>query len=118
MWIKEVLEVITTGTTRAYDIAPTAFWLIRVFDLGFSIPLGFISIYLLWTRPNTTYQIQFIFYGFFITMIIAVNAMGFTMLINNDPTFLMRDLIVFISLALIIFAGFIYILKNYKVKNT
>ena len=55
---------------------PTAFWVIRIFDLGFTIPLGLISVYLLWVRPNTTYPIQFMFYGFFLTMIIAVNTMG------------------------------------------
>lgn len=114
MWIKEVLEVMSTGTSRAYDVAPTAFWLVRIFDLGFTIPLGLISVYLLWTRPNTTYPVQFMFYGFFLTMIIAVNAMGISMLLNNDPTFLMRDLIVFLVLAGIVLTGFIYILRNYK----
>ncbi|OGU62747.1 MAG: hypothetical protein A3K31_05465 [Ignavibacteria bacterium RIFOXYA12_FULL_35_25] len=114
MWIKEVQEVISTGTTRGYDIAPTAFWVVRIFDLGFTIPLGLISVYLLWVRPNTTYPIQFMFYGFFLTMIIAVNAMGFVMLLNNDPLFLLRDLIVFLILALIIFIGFVYVLRNYK----
>jgi hypothetical protein len=116
MWIKEVIELMVTGTTRAYDIAPTAFWLVRIFDLGFTIPLGLISVYLLWARPNTTYPIQFMFYGFFLTMIIAVNAMGFTMFLKNDPTFLMRDLIVFSILALIIFIGFVYVLRNYKTR--
>ena len=116
MWIKEVQEVISTGTTHAYDIAPTAFWIIRIFDLGFSIPLGFISVYLLWVRPNTTYPVQFMFYGFFLTMIIAVNAMGFVMLVNNDPTFMIQDLIVFLFLALIIIIGFVYVLRNYKTK--
>jgi hypothetical protein len=116
MWIREVLEVMSTGTTRAYDVAPTAFWLVRVFDLGFTIPLGLISVYLLWVRPHTTYPVQFMFYGFFLTMILAVNAMGFTMFLNNDPTFMVRDLIVFLTLALIVFSGFIYILKNYKSK--
>jgi len=114
MWIKEVQEVMLTGTTRAYEIAPTAFWVIRIFDLGFSIPLGFISVYLLWVRPNTSYPIQFMFYGFFLTMIIAVNVMGIIMLLNNDPTFMMRDLIVFLFLAIIIIAGFIYVVRNYK----
>ncbi len=115
MWVKEVLEVMATGTTRAYDIAPTAFWVVRIFDLGFSIPLGLLSVYLLWTRPDTTYPIQFLFYGFFLTMIIAVNAMGLVMYFNHDPTFMMRDLMVFIILALIVFSGFIYIQKNYRV---
>lgn len=117
MWIKEVQEVISTGTTRAYDIAPTSFWVIRIFDLGFSIPLGLISVYLLWARPNSTYPIQFMFYGFFIAMIIAVNVMGIVMLMNNDPTFMMRDLMVFLILALIIFIGFFYVIHNYKIKT-
>ncbi|OGS17751.1 MAG: hypothetical protein A2219_05805, partial [Elusimicrobia bacterium RIFOXYA2_FULL_50_26] len=92
MWIKEVVDVMRTGTTRAYDIAPTAFWMIRIFDLGFSIPLGMISVYLLWTRPESAYAVQLLFYGFFLTMIVAVNAMGIVMLVNHDPTFLWRDL--------------------------
>jgi hypothetical protein len=114
MWMKEVFEVIATGTTRGYDIAPAAFWLVRVFDLGFTIPLGLISVYLLWTRPSSSFPIQFMFYGFFCTMIVAVNAMGITMLIKKDPLFLWRDLSVFLILGVIVFAGFFYILKNFK----
>jgi hypothetical protein len=116
MWINEVLEVVSTGTARAYDIAPAAFWLVRIFDLGFTIPFGLISVYLLWVKPDTTYPVQLMFYGFFLTMIIAVNSMGLVMFFNNDPTFLIRDLIVFLILALIIFIGFIYVLRNYKLK--
>jgi hypothetical protein len=117
MWVKEVLEVMHTGTTRGYDLAPAAFWLVRVFDLGFSIPLGFISLYLLWMRPKTSYPIQLLFYGFFFTMIIAVNAMGLMMLLNHDPTFMWRDMIVFLLLGLVIFAGFFYVMRNYNVPS-
>jgi hypothetical protein len=115
MWIKEVREVMSTGTTRAYDIAPTAFWVVRIFDLGFTIPLGFISVYLLWVRPDSTYPIQFLFYGFFVTMIVAVNAMGLVMYMQSDPTFLMRDMIVFLVLAMIVLVGFVYVIRNYRV---
>jgi len=115
MWIKEVREVIATGTTRGYDIAPTAFWLVRVFDLGFSMPLGLISVYLLWARPDKAYPIICLFYGFFFTQIVAVNAMGWMMFLKKDPTFLMRDLVVFSVLALIIFFGFFYVRRNYTV---
>ena len=114
MWMKEVLEVMAKGTTRGYEIAPTAFWLVRVFDLGFTIPLGLISVYLLWARPNTSYPIQFMFYGFFLTMIVAVDTMGVIMWLKKDPTFLMRDLVVFLILGLIVFVGFFYILRNFK----
>jgi hypothetical protein len=118
MWIKGIVEVMRTGTTLGYEMAPTVFWLVRVFDLGFSIPLGFISLYLLWTRPRTTYPIQLLFYGFFFTMIIAVNAMGWMMLINNDLTFLWRDMIVFSLLGVIIFAGFWYVMRHYTLPPT
>jgi hypothetical protein len=115
MWIKEVQEVISTGTARGYDIAPTAFWLVRVFDLGFSIPLGLVSVYLLWARPDKAYVVICLFYGFFFTQIVAVNAMGWMMFLKKDPTFLMRDLLVFSVLALLIFFGFFYVRRNYKV---
>ncbi len=115
MWIKEVLEVIRTGTARGYDIAPTAFWLVRAFDLGFSIPLGLVSVYLLWARPGTAYPIISLFYGFFFTQIIAVNAMGWVMYLKHDPTFLMRDLVVFMILAVIIAFGFFYVRRNYRI---
>jgi hypothetical protein len=115
MWIKEVLEVAATGTARAYDIAPTAFWMVRVFDLGFSIPLGLISVYLLWARPNKAFPIICLFYGFFFTQIVAVLAMGWAMFLRKDPTFLARDLAVFSILALIIAFGFFYVRRNYRI---
>ncbi len=117
MWIKEVVEVIKTGTTRGYDISPIAFWLVRVFDLGFSIPLGLLSVYLLWTRAEKAYPIIFLFYGFFFTQILAVNAMGWMTFIKNDPAFVWRDLVVFLALALIIIFGFIFISRNYKLES-
>jgi hypothetical protein len=115
MWIREVREVIRTGTTRGYDIAPTAFWLVRVFDLGFSVPLGLVSVYLLWARPRTAYPVISLFYGFFFTQIIAVNAMGWVMFLGRDPTFMARDLVVFSILAIIIFFGYSYVRRNYRV---
>ncbi len=114
MWMKEVFEVMATGTTRGYDIAPAAFWLVRVFDLGFTIPLGLLSVYLLWVRPASSFPIQFMFYGFFCTMVVAVNAMGIIMWLKKDPTFLFRDLAVFLILGVIVFVGFFYILSNFK----
>jgi len=115
MWVKEALEVVRTGTARGYDIAPAAFWLVRVFDLGFSVPLGLISVYLLWARPNKAYPVICLFYGFFFTQIVAVLSMGVTMYFTKDPTFLWRDLVVFTVLAAIIAFGFFYVRRNYKV---
>jgi len=114
MWLGEMSQVMNSGTTRAYEAVPTAFWLIRIFDLGFTIPLGFLSLYLLWTRPNETYAVQFLFYGFFLTMITAVNSMGWVMFFKQDPFFLLRDMSVFSGLWIIVFGGFIFVLRNYQ----
>ncbi|OHD14190.1 MAG: hypothetical protein A2Y41_05660 [Spirochaetes bacterium GWB1_36_13] len=114
MWIKEILSVVQTGTTPGYQDAPAAFWTIRFFDLGFTVPVGLISVYLLWTRPNQTYCIQFLFYGFFVTMITAVNIMGIMMYLNHDPLFTMGGMLVFMILAVIVFSGFIFVVKNFK----
>jgi hypothetical protein len=116
MWVNEIKEVIATGTARGYDLAPTAFWLVRVFDLGFSMPLGLISVYLLWVRPDKAYPIICLFYGFFFTQILAVNAMGWVMFLKKDPTFLLRDLVVFTVLALIIAFGYVYVRRNYRTR--
>lgn len=114
MWAKEVFEVIRTGTSRGYDIAPAAFWLVRVFDLGFSIPLGLVSVYLLWARPRQAFGVVSLFFGFFFTQIVAVLAMGWIMFFKKDPTFLWRDVAVFHILAAVIAFGFLYIRRNYR----
>ncbi len=114
MWIKEVISVIQTGTTLGYNESPAGFWTIRILDLGFTIPVGLISVYLLWVRPNETYSVQFMFYGFFITMISAVNSMGIMMYLNSDPAFTIGSITVFIILAFIVFTGFIFVVKNFK----
>lgn len=116
MWMKEVFNVIETGTSRAYDIAPAAFWLVRTIDLGFCIPLGLISIYLLWVRPEKAYPVQYLFYGFFITQLTAVLGMAAVMYINHDPTFEWSSSAIFIALYIIVISGFVYINKNYRLK--
>lgn len=112
MWVGEVFEVMQTGSSRGYDAAPLAFWLVRYFDLGFTIPLGFLSIYLLWSRPASGFPVQLLFYGFFLTMGLAVNAMGLAMYLFNDPDWSIANTVVFAVLLLIITAGFAIILTH------
>jgi len=118
MWMKEIFQVYQTGTTRAYDIAPAAFWLVRCFDLGFSIPLAFISLYLLWMRPQTTFPVQMLLYGFFLSMSVVVNAMALVMYLNHDPAFELSGSLVFMVLLVIAGIGYTYILKAYSRKKS
>lgn len=113
MWIGQIKEILTSGTTAGYAAVPTAFWLIRIFDLGFTIPLGLISVYLLWTRPATSAAAQFLFYGFFLTMLAAVNAMGLCMFLRDDPDFDTAGMLLFMILLVTVTSGFIFVLKNH-----
>jgi hypothetical protein len=114
MWISEVRSVLISSTSRGYDEAPTVFWVIRYLDLGISIPLALLSIYMLLTRPSGSVGIQLLLYGFFITMIVSVNAMGLVMALKSDADFLFSQQLVFIVLALIIFIGYGLILRNIR----
>jgi heme/copper-type cytochrome/quinol oxidase subunit 4 len=116
MWMAQILDLYSNGTTLGYDIAPAAFWLVRTIDLGFCIPLGFISVYLLWTAAARAYAIQFLFYGFFVTQILAVCAMGINMYLQKDPGISSGELGFFLLLAVLIITGFIYVISNYKKK--
>lgn len=117
MWLGEVNQVLQEGTTRAYGEVPTGFWMIRYFDLGFTIPLGLLSVYLLWTRPDSSGPLQFLFYGFFLTMITAVNSMGIMMYLKGDPHFLLRDMALFGGLFFLVFGGFLYVVRHYRLKE-
>jgi hypothetical protein len=122
MWTSEVFEVLTTGdtSTGSYQAAPTVFWVIRYLDLGITIPLGFIALYLLITRPKTAYPIILLFFGFFITLGTAVNTMAVVQLLSGDPDLAgtaAGGLVIFPVLAILAYAGFFYLIKH-KLKKS
>jgi hypothetical protein len=114
MWAGEAAEVLATGDTSSgsYTNAPTLFWVIRYLDLGLTIPLGFLSLYLLLTRPKSAYAIILLFFGFFITLGTAVNAMGWIQFLSGDPELQLPALGIFGFLGGLTWIGFIYLIKD------
>ncbi|MHA1966965.1 MAG: hypothetical protein ACW964_04100 [Candidatus Hodarchaeales archaeon] len=114
MWIGEYLEVITTGdtSTGSYSAAPTIFWVVRYFDLGLTIPLGFIGLYLLWTRTKQAYSLMLLFFGFFVTIGTAVVGMAIIMILENDPSVQLGVLIIFPVLMILSWSGYFYLIKD------
>lgn len=117
MWMSELLEVITTGdtSTGSYQAAPTVWWVIRYFDLGISIPLGFLALFLLISRPRKAYPVILLFFGFFITMGTAVNAMAIVEVVNKDPAIAgaaASGLVIFPVLGVLTYAGLFYLIKD------
>jgi len=117
MWVSEVNQVITTGdtTTGSYTSAPTVFWVIRYLDLGLTIPLGYIALYLLMTRTKSAYPIILLFFGFFVTLGTAVNTMALVQLVSGDPELAgttAGGLIIFPILGILAWAGLLFLVKD------
>ncbi len=114
MWLGELVEVATTGNTASgsYANAPVAFWMVRFLDLGITIPLGFLGMYLLVTRPERAYSLVLLFFGFFVTMGTSVTAMGLVMFLNHDPEAQAGALVIFPMLTVLAWAGLLYLVKD------
>lgn len=114
MWLQELVQVSTTGNTTSgsYQNSPAAFWAVRFMDLGVTIPLGFLGMYLLLTRPAKAYALVLLFFGFFVTMGTSVTAMGLVMFLNHDPEAQAGALFIFPLLTIMSWAGLLYLIKD------
>lgn len=116
MWIGQVNEVIATGdlSDGSYSDAPNVFWVIRYLDLGISMPVGLLALFLLWSRPERAYGLVLLFFGFFITMAVTVNAMALVQVLNHDPAAASMGpgIAIFPVLAVLSFVGLFYLIRH------
>ena len=117
MWSSQLFEVMATGNTSAGDYltAPTAWWVTKFFDLGITIPVGFLALLLLLSKPRRVYPIVLLFFGFFITLGTAVNASAIVEVANSDPTITglgAAGLIIFPVLGALAYSGLFYLIKD------
>jgi hypothetical protein len=117
MWVSQILQVIDTGNLagNAYSSAPVVFWTIRYLDLGFSIPLGLLALFLLLTKPRRGYPLVLLFFGFGLTTGTAVNTVAVVELVNHDPSVsgaAASGLVIFPILGILVFAGFFYLIRD------
>jgi len=117
MWISQIMQVVNTGDLagKAYSSAPVGFWTIRYLDLGFSIPLGLLALFLLLTKPRKAYSLVLLFFGFGLTTGTAVNTVAIVEVLNHDPTVsgsAASGLVIFPILGILIYAGFFYLIRD------
>ncbi len=114
MWISQIQQVTNTGdlTDGSYKAAPTAFWTIRYLDLGISIPLGFLALFLMLSKPKKAYSILLLFFGFFITIGTAVDMMAIVQVLNGDMEAAKEGLIIFPILTAFSYGGLFYLVKD------
>lgn len=116
MWLGQINEVVATGdlSDGSYADSPNVFWTIRFLDLGICVPLGFVSLFLLLRRPEKGYPLVLLFFGFFLTMAVTVNAMALVMVQNDDPAIeaMGAGLYIFPAMAAVFLVGLYYLLKH------
>ncbi|MDQ1275774.1 MAG: hypothetical protein QG610_1349, partial [Euryarchaeota archaeon] len=114
MWISQIQQVTNTGDLPdgSYKAAPTAFWTIRYLDLGISIPLGFLALFLMLSKPKKAYSLLLLFFGFFITTGTAVDMMAIVQVLNGDTETAREGLIIFPILTAFSYGGLFYLVKD------
>jgi hypothetical membrane protein len=87
---------------------------VRFLDLGVCVPLGFVSLFLLLRRPEKGYPLVLLFFGFFLTMAVTVNAMALVQLLNHDPATkaMGAGLLIFPVMAILFLVGLLFLLKH------
>ena len=76
------------------------------------IPLGYVVLYLLLTRPKSTYRVILLFFGSFVTPAKAINSMGWLMFLKGDPELQAGRLVVFGALSLTAWIGLLHLVKD------
>jgi hypothetical protein len=91
-WLVQLATIATNGgliaaaDVQAYRESPSAFWLVRIVDLGFIVPLAVVSGAGLWRGNAVAAQAATGIASFMTLQASAVLAMGVIMLIRSDPT--------------------------------
>jgi hypothetical protein len=116
MWVSQIMQVISTGNLAdgSYAASPTAFWSVKYLDLGLTIPVGIIAMLLLLSKPRSAYPLVLTFFGFFVTLGTAVNAMAIVEVLNKDPALASSaaGLVVFPVLGVLAWGGFLYLVRD------
>ena len=84
-WIASIMSVMINGPTLEYREHPTAFWLIRLMDLGFIIPFGLTTGSGLLRRAPWATRNAYAFAGTQALLSCAVSGMAIRMWVRDDP---------------------------------
>jgi len=91
-WLMQLLAIATSGKLAqasdalAYAESPTAFWVVRIVDLGFIVPLALWTGVGLWRGNATATKAATGVAAFLTLQASAVLAMGLIMVARDDPT--------------------------------
>jgi hypothetical protein len=90
-WTRQLVDIavagaLSGGDALAYADAPGAFWLVRIVDLGFIVPISLATGVGLWRGNPVAVKAAYGIAAFMTLQAASVLAMGTVMLVRNDPT--------------------------------
>lgn len=85
-WIADILDVLVGGVpSREYRSDPTLFWLIRLLDLGFVVPMAVLTAVGLVRRADWSRRLAYAVVGFQTILVASVTGMAMVMAVRGDP---------------------------------
>jgi hypothetical protein len=86
-WMRQLVEMAVSGTlSDSYLDAPHGFWMVRIVDLGFLVPVCLGTAFGLWRGSPLAVKAAYGVTAFLTLQAAAVLAMGYLMLWRQDPT--------------------------------
>jgi hypothetical protein len=91
-WLAQLVDLAATGAlsapgdAQAYRESPSAFWTVRIVDLGFIVPISTWTAIGLWQGRASALKVSFGIVTFLTLQAASVMAMGAVMLWRQDPT--------------------------------
>jgi hypothetical protein len=115
-WLRQLLELTLTGTfatsaeALAYTDAPSGYWIVRVVDLGFIVPISIVTGFGLWRGSAIALKATYGVTAFLVLQATSVLAMGVIMLLRQDPSATPTLLVALapISLGLIVLTAILF----------
>jgi hypothetical protein len=118
-WLVQLVTIATSGglaqpsEVQAYAESPTAFWLIRIIDLAFIVPLAIWAGIGLWRGTPSATRLATGVAAFMTLQASAVLAMGTIMLLRNDPTSTPALVVVLAPITIALAALTVRLLRSY-----
>lgn len=85
LWTGQILGLYRSGMTTEVEETRLLFWMVKYLDLGFLIPVAFITIVLLQYHQPLAGMLVLGLSGFITVMLVAISAMTISSFLQNEP---------------------------------
>jgi hypothetical protein len=111
-WAASIAEVLSGGVSQEYQEHPTLFWLVRLMDLAFVIPVTFVTGVGLLRRTPWAVRLGYALVGFQTLLVGAIAGIAVVMALRDDPSADPVLLVMTVGITLALAAVYILLVKG------